>query len=265
LFCWIILIRIKKKYPISEKERPVKFTSKASIATIFILYLVSTGVYVNADDEPTLNVRGEAVLEVPPDQVSISVGVVTEAAEAKKAMASNSKTMAQVIKSLESLGLKKKNYETRQFNIQPIWSSRPRNADDEWQAKIVRYRVSNTLEINSTQLDLVGEMINAATDAGANKIHSIRFGLSNPREYRSQAIEQAINNARADADIAAVASGVEIDGVHRLQLDSAPSISQVKSAPMARAAMAEMSAIPPVNPGEIDVRASVYIEYKIKD
>jgi uncharacterized protein YggE len=245
----------------------IKFkVSIAAFLTFASLLLSPLAVAANDISVPTLSVRGEAILQVPADKVTVSIGVVTESPKAKQAMQENSETMERVIESLETLGLKKKDYQTRQFNIHPIWSPRPRNADKDWKTEIIRYRVTNTLEASTKQLDLVGELINAATNAGANNIHSIQFGLSNPRQNRSEAIEQAIANARMDADTAAAASGIKIEGVHRLQVDSAPSIGPLEQSFSRRATtMAEAAAVPPVNPGDINVRASVSIEYTIAD
>ena len=144
----------------------------------------------------------------------------------------------------------------------PWWSSRPRDASSKWRPVITGYRVNNTLEITSQKLEQAGELIQSVTEAGANKINSIRFGLQNPRQFRSQAIERAVANARADAEVAAKASGVDIKGVQTINLDHTPSVESVEVQAQTRfKAMAADAAPPPVNSGDITVRASVYITF----
>lgn len=218
--------------------------------------------------QPTLSVRGEAILRVDPDQVTVSIGVLSEARQAKQALAKNSQAMQKVIAAIVDLGLSKKDYKTRQLSVQPKWSARPRDSSSSrWRPEIIGYTVTNTLQVTTGKLALVGDLISVATVAGANQIQSIRFGLSNPREYRSQAIAKAVANARADADTAAQAAGTEIDGIKTLHLDHAASVEKVQdqSLMMRSAVAAEAAAVPPVNPGEVTIRASVSVVYRLDE
>jgi len=218
-----------------------------------------------AKAEPSLSVRGEAQLMVSPDQVVMVAGVLSEAKQAKKALADNSQAMQKVMDALLALGLKKKEMTTQSFSVQPRWSPRPRNPDAGWRSEIIGYRVNNSVQVKTTQLDLIGELIAQATQAGANQIQSVSFGLSNPREYRSKALSQAVENARADADITAKAAGSAIKGILTLHVDQAvASVERVeKSMLMRSASMADAAPVPPINSGDISVRASVSITYKL--
>ncbi len=255
----------------NEKNRGLgpRIYRKNGYAGLLWVLILFTPWWAWADAEhksepPTLSVRGEARLEVEPDQVSVSLGVMSQAKTAKKALAENSKAIKAVIDALYGVGLKKKDVSTRRFNVQPVWSSRPRNADSLWRAKIIAYRVNNSVQVTTTQLPLVGDVINAATTAGANQVQSVNFGLENPRQFRSQAIAKAVKNARADADVAAEASGSSIKGVKTIHLDQAvASIEQAESFKVMRSAVAEAAPAPPINAGDITVRASVSIVYEL--
>jgi uncharacterized protein YggE len=241
--------------------------SRRSIGRLTVIGLVCLlfSLTVQAEEErDTLSVRGEATLMVVPDQVMVSIGVVSEHAQAKKALAANSRSMQQVINRLLKLGISKKEYSTHQLSVQPIWSSRPRNADSQWRSQITGYRVNNTLQVTTKKLDLVGDIINEAASAGANQVQSIRFGLANPRQYRSQAISQAVENAREDADVAAKASGVKIKRVNTMHIDYVPSVTPVEKSRVMRSSLAEAAPVPPVNPGDVSVRASVSIVYELE-
>ncbi len=216
-----------------------------------------------------LHVRGEAQLMVSPDQVSLSLGVSTESEKAKKAMEANTKKMRAVITALEKLGIGERDYKTQNFRVQPVWSSRPKGAGSSWKAKIVGYRVNNTLHVTTQKLTLIGDIIGVTTAAGANHVNSVNFSLSNPRQYRSQAITQAMQNAKADAEILVAASGDKIKRTLSLHLDNA-SASKVRvetaSVAKSRSLMAAQDSFspPPISSGDITVRASVSVTYELE-
>jgi len=142
---------------------------KNKLACFFCMLLVLGFSSITLADASTntaiLSVRGEAVLMVEPDQVSITIGVISDNKNAKLALAENSQTMRDTIAALESLGFIKDDYQTQNFSIRPQWS-----------------------KLKTGRIDDIGDVIAATTDVGANQIQSIQFGLKNPRQYREQAI-----------------------------------------------------------------------------
>ncbi len=240
---------------------------KKAMILMWVVSLMWPSLVLAQTKVPQLMVRGESQLMVPPDQVSIHIGVTSEAKDAKQAMADNTEKMARIIKALASLSLSEKDYKTANFDVQPVWSRRPRNAQADWQATIVAYRVNNTLQVTSQVLDSVGDIIAKATQAGSNRIHSIMFGLANPRQYREQAIEQAVNNATADANIVAKASGNQLKRTLSISLDNAVANPVFMDAPVMKARMmSEMAAPapPPIAAGDITVNASVSMTFELQ-
>ncbi len=234
------------------------------LASICLLQLAPAAI---ADDVeavvPVLTVRGAAQLEKPADQLRIRVGVVTESDEAPTALRENSRQMNDVIDALKRTGLTDKEYQTSQFQIQPVYTRRPRQAPVDWKARIIGYRVSNSLNVKTKKLDLAGELIQAANEAGANSIDSISFGLADPRTHRSEAIRVATANAIADATTLAAAAGLRLVRVLSITLDQAAAPRPIPIQRMsAGMAMAE-AAPPPIQPGDVTVHASVTVQYEI--
>ncbi len=212
---------------------------------------------------PVLTVRGAAQLQKPADQLRISVGVVTESDEAPTALRENTRQMNDVIDALKKTGLTDKEYQTSRFQIQPVYSRRPRQAPVDWKARIIGYRVSNSLNVKTKKLYLAGELIQAANEAGANSIDSISFGLADPRTHRSEAIRAATAYALADAGTLAEAAGLRLVRVLSITLDQAAAPGPIPIQRMsAGMAMAE-AAPPPISPGDVTVRASVTVVYEI--
>jgi uncharacterized protein YggE len=215
-----------------------------------------------------LTVRGDATLKVPADQLRLNVGVVTDAPTAQAALDRNTEKMKRVAHALNAVGLSEADYETGQFEIQPQWSPRPRNpVGDDWRPHIVGYTVTNRLRVKTTEIDLAGKIIGAASDAGANTVDSITFDLADPRLHRGAAIAAAAANAIADARTLAAAASVHLVRVISLGLDEASAVPR----PLRPLAMAEgmdlktVAAMPPITAGEVTVRASVQVVYEIAE
>ncbi|MCZ6735592.1 MAG: SIMPL domain-containing protein [Planctomycetota bacterium] len=222
----------------------------------------------NTDDRhkvvAKLTVRGDAQLHKPADQLRLNVGVVTEATQAGEALQENSRRMVDVVEALEEVGLTKGEYETGQFHLQPQYSRRPRQAGPEWRPQIIGYQVTNTLSIKTKRLDLAGELIEAANQAGANSIGAIGFELADPRTHRAEAIAAATANALADAHTLADAASVQLVRIITITLDEAAHWQPIRTmAARAGPALAEAAVPPPIVPGKITVRAGVTVIYEI--
>jgi len=238
-----------------------------SLVVFFLTMMFTVAVFAE-EKLAELHVRGEARLMVAPDQVSVVLGVTSESSSAKKAIASNNRKMNNIIRALQLLGLDDSDYKTRRFNVQPIWSSRPKGADKQWSSKIVAYRVDNSLHVTTQQLDILGELIAATTEAGANQVNSIRFSLADPRQYRAKVIASAMENAKADAYSLAEASGDKIARTLSLRLDNAAaSVSRPKVAAMQSRMMMDsvVEFAPPIDAGDITVSASVSVVYQLAE
>jgi uncharacterized protein YggE len=219
-----------------------------------------------AQEAAQLSVRGMGTIFAKPDQVSMTVGVTAQNKSAEAALEENSKRMRAIISAMKKLGLKDKEYSTQQFQVHPVWESRPRNASHDWRAEIIAFRVSNSLMIKSGKLKLAGDIIADAMAAGANQVNGIHFGLADPRQYREQAIAAAMKTAREDADNLAKAAGMKITGVIQLQLDDAATTPVfVQEHAMMRSAVAmDMAMAPPIQSGDVEVNATVTASFSVE-
>jgi len=237
---------------------------------LLILLMVSVPLTCWAVDSPDapqraeLVVRGDALLQVAADQVRFSVGVVSEDRTAGAALEQNSRAMRQVEKALIRAGLNKGEYSTGQFRLQPRWSSRPRSAPRDWRPEIVGYTVRNSLNIKTARLSLIGALIEAARQAGADEIGQLRFGLSDPRKYRQQAIAEAVAHGREDAENAAAAAGMRLGAIRQLTIgpQDGPPVRPLPGAAMVRSMSAE-AAPPIIAPDDLQVRAAVTLTFAL--
>ena len=143
---------------------------------------------------PTITVNGTSSLRVPTDRVVFSVGVESQAADARQAFAGNSSKVDAVVAALRSKGVQAKEVQTSNLDI----SSR-----DERGEKLAGYRVSSMVTVTRQDTNGVADLLQAAVAAGANQAGGLRFSVADPARLQSQGLERAFQDARRKAEVLA--------------------------------------------------------------
>ena len=79
-------------------------------------------------------------------------------------------------------GIRRDSIETLNFSVYPEYVT-----DDRGENPRVRgYRVTNQVSLKTRRLDAVGTLIDAALEAGANRVEGISFGLSDPQAAEAE-------------------------------------------------------------------------------
>ena len=169
------------------------------------------------DNNKTLFVTGSATTETKPDKVTVSLGVETTNTKAKAALAANSELMNKIINALKTAGVKENETSTSSFSITP---NRNYSVDTN-QGKLTGFTVSNSIQIDSSNVNDTSEWVDIAVSSGANNVNSIYFSLSDKKldEVKNELIKDAIENAEEKADIAASALGYKIVGIRTVSID----------------------------------------------
>jgi uncharacterized protein len=217
---------------------------------------VAAGQPQSSAETPQLQVRGEAELQVPADQLQLSIGVITQAETAQAALDRNSAGMKKVEQALYQLGLGQQEYRTGHFGIQPQWSIQPR---PNHRPEIIGFTVTNSFTVTTTKLELAGRLIETTVQAGANSIGDLIFGLTDPKAHRAEAIRQATNQARAEARILAAAAAINLGDIIFITVDQPVIHLQRLQADRFEATAGQ----PPLAPGEVTIRAGVAISFRI--
>jgi len=154
-------------------------------------------------------VSGSGTASGQADEATIILGVQTEGETASEASRRNAELMTSVINAIKNLGLTEEDMRTVSYSIYPIYSK-----DDH--TKIVSYRVTNMISVKVTDMNLVGAVIDAATENGANRIQGVSFGLSPEKreDLKRQAYLAALKDAESKASLIAETLGVTITGVY---------------------------------------------------
>ncbi len=218
-----------------------------------------------ANASNTLSLTGTATTMVKPDKVTVSLGVQTTNKTAYTALAANSKTMNQVIDALKATGIKDNETSTSSFSISPNYNySQPSSATA---SRITGFTVSNTIQIQSTNINNTSKWIDTAISAGANTVDRIDFALSDKKleETKNTLIKQAMQDARAKADIVASAAGVKVVGIRSINLNELAIQPPTSPIPLAKQSLAATEARPtPIISGQEEVTTNIGIIFLIK-
>jgi uncharacterized protein YggE len=212
----------------------------------------------------TIRVSGTGEAQARPDAARLVFAVETFAETARAAGQENARIMEQVIQALVAAGVPRTDIETSNHTVFPEYihdEPRPRAAPP----RIRGYRANNQVVLRTGQMERLGELIDRALSAGANRVDGVSFELREAEAVRAEATRRAVERARASAQTIAAALGVRLGPV----LDASTGVSPLPPVPMpmmARGEMAQDIAVPtPIEPGEQTVRAQVTLIFAIQD
>ena len=207
---------------------------------------------------PSVTANGEAVITVEPDQAQIDIGVLTQARGAPDAAKENADKIARVMAEVKKLLGKGDEVKTSGYSLTPNYRY-PQGGKPE----ITGYTANNTLRIKTGNLPIVGKLIDAAMQSGANNINRLAFTLKDEQAAQLEALRQASQKAKAKADEMASALGLKI--IRVLAVNEGDRGVRPITMPLARGAQMEaMAAAPtPIEAGTIEVRSSVTLTAEI--
>ena len=211
------------------------------------------------EERPNITVLGEGEVRAEPDIAIVNVGVTAVAPSSQAAMDQVSQRLAEVIAGTRALGVEARDIQTAGLSLQPVF--RPRTRPDDPQ-EIESYRASNSVTITVRDIGQAGTVLDAASRNGANVIGGLRFGLANTEAPRQQALTAAVREAERKARAVASAAGVNVAGVLSIVEEGVGAPQPVARAAPAGPAAAELVP-PPVEPGELVIRARVRASYSI--
>ncbi|WP_274364287.1 SIMPL domain-containing protein [Paenibacillus thermotolerans] len=198
-----------------------------------------------------MEVNGEGTSAAAPDRSVAILGTVTNNVALSAAQRDNAAAVSGVIASLQRLGIPKEHIQTYAYNIEIKYKF------EDGEQIFIGYQVTHLLRVEVNRAEMTGAVVDTAVANGANTVSSIRFTVSRPEAYYNQALAIAVGNAASKAEAIARALGGSLAGgpvyVQELPVSTGP-------IPYQAALLAE-SAGTPVQPGRVNIAASVKVQY----
>lgn len=208
----------------------------------------------------TLNVSGSGTATLKPDMAYINIGVHSEAPTAAEAVSMNSTQTQQVVDALKTAGVDAKDIRTTNFSIYPNTQFDPQTN----QKLSTTYMVDNTVYVTVHKLDQLGDLLDTAVKAGANNVNSIQFDVADKGPAIKQARDQAVKDAKTQAQELASAAGVSLGELQTINFNNSMPSPMLESFGKGGGggAMAADVAVP-INPGTMTLTVNVSMSYEI--
>lgn len=181
---------------------------KKTLMIVLIAALAMMPMLALADS--TLRVQGNASITVTPDTAILNVGYSGENSDSSVAQQQTADAITAIVDAVKALGVDEADIVTANLNTYPVY-----NYTEETQT-LRGYRVEHMMAITVNDLDLVGDVLDAALKAGANQANSITYKSSREKEVYLQALALAVENATTKADALAIATGVWLGSLEEI-------------------------------------------------
>jgi uncharacterized protein YggE len=206
----------------------------------------------------SINVNGTGRVKAEPDIANVQIGVTKQGEDAQAAAESAAIAMDAVIKSLIDSGIAEADIQTTSLNLNPTYDY---NTDP---AKIVAWQANNMVNVTVRDITTVGDVVDAATRAGATNISGISFRVEDPTAAQAIARSAAVGDAEAKALQLAGDARVNIVGVITITESGGQQPQPLYLNRELAFAADESFASTPVLPGEVELSVNVFIQYEIE-
>lgn len=212
-------------------------------------------------DKNTIFVNGKGTVRVVPDKVLVNVIIATENKSSEKAMDENSKIAKTVISAINQTKAENLVIETTGLSLEPLYYYKENEPPE-----IYAYRASMILNVSTTDIEKIGQIIADAIEAGANSVSSLSFDLSDSvkEEAKRKALEYASKDAENKAKAIAESMGVRLGKIYYIsEIETYyPSPVYAMEAPIIKMEEETKEVTPPpVAPQEIEMTANIQVSF----
>lgn len=209
----------------------------------------------------SVTVSGIGTAESVPESAVLRLGVQTQADTASEAFGQTSEQMQAVVDALLDMGLETADIQTQRIRLQPIQErTEPPGplAPQPEVGQVIGFLAANIVEVRVRDVDQTADVLDAALEAGANVVESIRFGFDDPTALMMQAREEAFADARSKAE--------QLADLSNAQLGEVLTINDFSRMPLVlqdRAAVG-LGAEIPIEPGMETVQVDLQVTWRLE-
>lgn len=222
------------------------------LQTILVLAITTTAVMAqNKFPPPTIDITGEGIVRVVPDEVTINIRVENTGENLKSLKKQNDATVSDVLKFLKKMNIADKDVQTEYVNM---------NKNYDYNTKTYSFAANQAISIKLRDLKNYESIMSGLLDTGVNRIDGVVFSSSNRVALETQARKNAIENAQMKAK--------EYAGVLNQTVGKAVSISEISNNAGPRPIMYKSTMMADdsgsqqtLSPGEMEIKTLVNVSF----
>lgn len=158
----------------------------------------------------TISVSASGEAEAEPDQAVLRVAVLARGDDANAVREQIAENVTQMREALRDAGLSDDQIRTITFRIDRDFR------EEDGERRPAGFEGIHAFEITLSNVSQAGAIVDTAVANGADRVDSVELTLSEERrrEVRADALRDAMENARTNADVIAESADLRIAGVH---------------------------------------------------
>lgn len=213
-------------------------------------------------DRRTVSVTGEGTVTVAPDRAVVRFGVVTTGETAEMARHQNAEIASASMNAVRELGIDDEKIQMESLRLHPKEEYDPKA--EIWREE--GFEATRQVRVVVETLNLLPDLVTRAVQAGANRVESVRYDLTDPSVARNDALEKAGQDARSKAERLARTLEVGLGLVRQIDEQS---VSFLQSKMVQFSTERDQADVPPepdaYAAGEIEVGAHVGVVFDLRD
>jgi len=243
----------------------IVFLALLIIYTVFAIQKTAKETqYVGANgNQNTINISETGTVYAVPDIALVTFTAITQESTINQALQKNNDKANGIIDFLKRQGINDADMKIVDFNIYPQY---------EWQTKgvdltiyplgkrvITAYQAVESVEAKMRDTDLIGRNIQGSLEAGASQVSGLQFTIDKEEDFKKQARQIAMTNAKAKAQEIADGMGVRLgEPVSFTESYYAPSFSATDKATAGTGSNMQIVV------GENKIEVTVNVSYEIQ-
>jgi uncharacterized protein YggE len=231
----------------------------AFVLAVFTLGAVPAAAQDRPAPERLVTTSGQAEISMAPDQAWVTVGIEARASKSPEAQRLAAEVMNRIRMQLTALGIPDAAIRTVSFNLNADW-------DHSNNKRTLRgYVVTNLVQVRVDDITKVGDVLDRSIASGGNAIHGVRWDIKDRVKVERDALRMAVEDAKQRAEVMVAAAGARlgvVSAINEQRYDYQPKMDMA----MMRGPAPPAAAMPetPISPGEIEVRSTVTVSFRIE-
>jgi uncharacterized protein len=249
---------------------------KMILVLALVLGVIAMGVLailrdkIMQNDQYQFSVTAEGKVYAPPNIATVDFNVQSAISKNIGDIVKDGNTkMNAIIDALTALKIDKKDIQTTQYQLNPIYNYPVIFTDStrSTQTVLQGYQLTEGITVKIRDLNVVGDAIQAAINAGANQTGGVSFTIDDQDKIKSQARTDAINKAMQKAQDIARQSGLKLGKLINVTENTGPLPYYSNSYDMKALGGGVAAAPAPaasIQSGQLEVTDDVVLTYRVK-
>ncbi|HAY17081.1 MAG TPA: SIMPL domain-containing protein [Halomonas sp.] len=244
------------------------------VGSALFALLTTPMAYAAPPAPPSLHVQAQSWVEVEPDKATLSArlwentpAVSTLEDTDSEALGSARERLEQraseLIAAMEEIGIEQRAINAGSLNVYPEHVAGPRNDNGE-QETLMRTRLERPFSVELTNIDQLGDVLDALIGAGVNALDGVQFDLQDRDAATDEALTKALEKARHKADLMASTLDVTLGPVQHIEETQAPVFQPRMMAMRAESDAMGSGSASDYRPGTIRIDAGVNVEWALR-